>query len=136
MTTVAEAITRHGVAVHDHLPTDVEIPVLTGPQCQGDVAVLPVTTVHPGQPLPAGGVPVVRGEAGGNTHLLLPGSKGVTWAPAVDGDGDLVLGHVTVPAGGVAYLAHPEHSYSGIGPGVYRIGRQREWAGEWRVVAD
>jgi hypothetical protein len=133
--TVADAIDIYGVTIHDHLPTDVTIPVLTGPQCQGDVSVLPVTTTHPGVSLPAAGIPVVRGEAGGNTHTLI-GPDTVTWAPH-DGSADsLTLGHVTVPHGAVAYLAHPEHSYTGIGPGTYRVGRQREWAGEWRTVAD
>ena len=35
-----------------------------------------------------------------------------------------------------AYLAHPEHGYTGIGPGTYRISRQREQADEIRLVQD
>ncbi|NUR64049.1 MAG: hypothetical protein HOV87_36130 [Catenulispora sp.] len=33
---------------------------------------------------------------------------------------------LTVAVGATAYLAHPEHAYSGIGPGTYVLRRQRE----------
>lgn len=33
---------------------------------------------------------------------------------------------LTVAEGSVAYLAHPGHAYSGIGPGTYVLRRQRE----------
>jgi hypothetical protein len=38
----------------------------------------------------------------------------------------LDLGVLTVAEGAVAYLAHPEHAYSGIAPGTYLLRRQRE----------
>jgi len=38
----------------------------------------------------------------------------------------LDLGVLTVAEGAVAYLAHPEHAYSGIGAGTYVLRRQRE----------
>ena len=44
-----------------------------------------------------------------------------------DGDArSLDLGTLTVGPGALAYLAHPEHAYSGIGPGTYVLRRQRE----------
>ncbi len=49
---------------------------------------------------------------------------------------ELLLGHLTVAAGAVAHLAHPEHGYASIAPGNYVIRRQREQADEIRVVAD
>ena len=47
-----------------------------------------------------------------------------------------VLALLTVPEGSIAYLAHPEHAYTGIGPGSYTLRRQREQADELRMVAD
>ena len=49
---------------------------------------------------------------------------------------NLVLALLTVPVGSLAYLAHPEHAYTGIGPGTYTLRRQREKADELRMVAD
>ena len=43
---------------------------------------------------------------------------------------------LTVPDGEVAYLAHPEHGYSGIGPGTYELRRQREQADQLRMIQD
>lgn len=138
MNTLASLIDRHGVDVLDHLDRDVTVPVLTGLQLQGDVAVLPTPNSTPdGIPVPAEGIPVVRGESGGNTHLLLADGP-VTWTPAPERRDPtaLDLGTLSVPVGSVAYLAHPEHAYAGIGPGAYTIRRQREQAEQVRLVAD
>lgn len=143
--TLADLIDTHGVDVHAHLDRGELVPVLTGLQLQGDVAVIPVgPDVAPSgggfpERVPVTGVPVVRGENGGNTHLLLDGRVGgdpVMWDPSSGGPSGLDLGVLTVPAGAVAYLAHPEHAYSGIGPGRYVVRRQREQADEIRLVAD
>jgi len=128
-TTLAET---YGVEVPSHLEAEAEVPLLTGMQRQGDVIVVPIHTDQVGDLVPAGGVPVVRGEAGGNTHLLVAACD-VRWAPVVD---VLMLGVLTVADGAEAYLAHPEHGYMGIGPGCYRVSRQREQADEIRTVAD
>jgi hypothetical protein len=48
----------------------------------------------------------------------------------------LRLGSLEVPEGSVAYLAHPEHAYTGVGPGRYALHRQREMADVIRRVAD
>ena len=132
--TVDEAVARFGVEVLDHLDRQVAVPVLSGAQCQGDVSVLPVAGEPAVTALRAAGVPVVRGEAGGNTHSLHGDGPGVCFDAAPEGG--LALGVLTVPEGSAAYLAHPEHGYLGVGPGTYRVGRQREWASEWRLVAD
>jgi hypothetical protein len=135
--TLASLIDRHGIDVLDHLDRDVAVPIIGGLQFQGDVAVIPAPPVA-GELVPAAGIPVVRGEAGGNTHLLLADGPGVLWAPAPERSGPaaLDLGTVTVPPGSVAYIAHPEHAYTGIAPGSYVIRRQREQAAEIRLVAD
>lgn len=140
MLTVEQAITKFQIEVDPHLDRQVEIPVLTGLQFQGDVAVVPrefgqKTAEQTTDLVPQDGVPVIRGEAGGNTHMLLAQGL-VYYFPRTWAEGSLVLGRVFVPEGSVAYLAHPEHSYAGIGPGTYELRRQREQADEIRMVAD
>lgn len=136
--TIEQAIQTFGVDVDEHLDRQATIPVLDGLQFQGDVAIVPdrmcgqlapATT-----PVPRAGVAVVRGENGGNTHLLL--GERCFFDAGQPGDEDLELGVLTVPAGQVAYLAHPEHAYSGIAPGTYELRRQREQADQIRLVQD
>ena len=80
------------------------------------------------------GVPVVRGEAGGNTHLLVAVEGDVCWRPNTT---DMAIqGTVTVAEGGQAGLIHPEHGLTLIGPGCYSVERQTEQADEIRLVAD
>lgn len=126
-----ELINRYSTDVLEHLDREVNIPVLDTPQIQGDVSILPVTTAPATTPIPRPGVAVVRGEIGGNTHSL----HGDGFFDFAAGEG-LVLGTLTVPDGGEVHMAHPEHGFMGFAPGTYRVGRQREWAGEWRQVAD
>lgn len=137
MHTLATLIDRHGVTVDDHLDTDALVPVNTGLQRQGDVVVVPTPDAQAAAaPVPQNGVPVVRGEAGGNTHTILADGPGVCCDTRQATAQDLTLATLTVPEGSVAYLAHPEHAYTGIGPGTYEIRRQREQADELRIVAD
>lgn len=121
------------------LVDDVEIPVLIGMQRQGDVLVVPQRRgVSNGQPVPPDGIAVVRGEAGGNTHLLVnvaPDAGVVTWRP-IETRSAQDLGEIVVPEGGTAGLLHPEHGATLIGPGSYVARRQREQADEIRLVAD
>jgi hypothetical protein len=136
--TLAALIDHHRVEVLSHLDRDSIVPVLDALQCQGDIIVIPT---RPGkvaglEPVPAAGVVLVRGESGGNTHLLLP-SPGVAFAPAPAQDrGGLALGALVVDDGCEAFVAHPEHGYLGIAAGTYRVGRQRQMADVARVVAD
>lgn len=125
-------IERHGTTVYDWLDREDLVPTICGLQMQGDVAVIPTRpSAKDGTPIPADGVPVVRGENGGHTHLLL---GGVSWAPVENVGQD--LGVVTVRDGDVGYLAHPEHGYLAFGPGAYILRRQREQRDEIRLVAD
>lgn len=134
-TTLAELVTTHGIAVDEHLDQQVTIPVLTGMQRQGDVLVIPRPSLNPAtSKVPAAGTPVVRGENGGNTHAIV--GAGVLCDVSQATARDLRLATLTVPEGEVAYLAHPEHGYMGVGPGTYEIRRQREQADELRVVQD
>lgn len=137
MITVAQLETLTSTRVLGHLDREATIPVLTRAACQGDVSILRVTTPPATTPLPQAGIAVVRGEAGGNTHSLhATTGAGVCFDPADSRGDELTLGTLTVPDGAEAYLAHPEHGFLAVAPGTYRIGRQREWAGEWRMVAD
>lgn len=130
--TLGQAVDTFGVDVLDHLDRQASIPVHSEPQTQGDVRVRPTRPgAAIGEPIPSGGVPVVRGEAGGNTHALV--GEGLWRATPSAG---LQLGELTVPDGAGAFLAHPEHGYLGIGAGTYSIRRQREQADEIRMVQD
>lgn len=134
--TLTQAITRYGVDVLEHLDREAAVPVLAGIQFQGDVAVIPVDPVIAcTTEVPAAGIAVVRGESGGNTHLLLADGP-VRFDQQEASETDLVLGVLEVPEGSTAYLAHPEHAYTGIAPGTYELRRQREQADELRLVAD
>ena len=135
--TNATVLTAHGHRLDAIEYPELEIPVIAGePQRQGDVLVLNVTTAHKGEPL-GKGVTVVRAETNSaNTHTLV--GDGL-WEPNARAtrDDELVQGWLTVPAGGEAFLIHTEeHSALGIGAGTYEIRRQREYAGQWRRVAD
>lgn len=137
MRTLAELIDTHGIEVHDHLNREELIPAHKGLQLQGDVAIIPTRpSPNPGETIPAEGIPVVRGENGGNTHLLLADGPATWHAHRANDLRDLVLGTVTIPDETTGYLAHPEHGYIAIAPGCYQIRRQREQADEIRRVAD
>ncbi len=128
MKTISEVMVPH-CAIPAHLVADAEVPLCAGLQRQGDVLVRPARkSAKAGMPIPAAGVPVVRGENNGNTHLLVGDGS---WAPA---DDLLVLGTVDVRS--ECYLLHPEHGAQGLAPGSYVISRQREQADEIRRVAD
>lgn len=131
--TLAELLGIHPVPVDDHLDRDLTIPVLTGIQRQGDVIIIPRQGAA-ATPVPATGVAVVRGENGGNTHTIV--GHGIYYDVRQASAEDLTLAILTVPDGAVAYLAHPEHGYNGIGPGTYELRRQREQADVLRMVQD
>ena len=134
MATLATLIDSHGVEVLAHLDRQMDVPVSFGLQRQGDVLVKPSPGLGAARtPIPAGGVPVVRGEAGGNTHTLVGAGFCDTRAASA---ADLTLAVLTVPDGSEAFLAHPEHGYLGIGPGTYLVRRQRQQLDEIAMVAD
>ena len=133
--TIDSMTTRTGVTVLDHIDPSADVPVVSVAAAQGDVSILRVTTRPATTPMPAR-VDVVRGEAGGNTHSLHPSGDCFWDAATARSVTDLTLGTLTVPEGSTAVLAHPEHGFLEVAPGTYRIGRQREYAGEWAYVAD
>lgn len=141
--TLAEAIAERGVEVLAHLDRQVTIPIVAGPQAQGDLAILPLAMVdtqvrvRPAATwvdVPAHGVEVLRGAAMGNPHTLLAAPGSCQWTTRVNDAENLALG--VLDASEVAYLAHPEHGYAGIAPGRYVIRRQREQREMITLVAD
>ena len=134
MNTLTKLSTKFNTGSLDHLIEETEIPVLTTAQRQGDVSWWPT---REGQvagliEVKPEGYPVVRGEAGGNTHLLLADGP-VFFAPSRD---LLRLGTLVVPEGSVAHMHHPEHGYNSIGAGTYVMKGQRTQMDEIRRVAD
>lgn len=139
MATLGNILDRAGVGTLGVLDSEVDVPVLTGLQAQGDLIILPrpgrapATTV-----IPTGGVDVVRSEAGGNTHSLLSlDGPGCYWDASTADRSGLVLGTLTVLAGATAFMVHTEeHGANAFGPGTYEVRRQREQADVIRMVAD
>lgn len=135
--TLDEVLTAHEQSVLDHLDRQVTVPVVDFGR-QGDVIVIParmVAATPATTALPKVGFPVVRGENGGNTHLLV-GEGDIRFDQDTASAESLTLGRLTVGAGAVAYLVHPEHGAIGFTPGDYTIRRQREQAEELRLVQD
>lgn len=135
MATFTEILGTAGVTCPDTALADLAVPVLSGPQRQGDVLVIPTDDVFgEASPITTRGVAVVRGEATGNTHLLMGDG---TWTPGDPSGAGVLLGYLTVPDGGEAWLIHTdEHGVNGIGPGRYRLHGKRELADEIRRVQD
>lgn len=136
MATTSELMTVTGVRVGTDQDFDVDIPVFAGLQRQGDVLVRPVAGVTAKSQVPAAGIPVVRGESGGNTHAIFAADGEVFCDTVEASTADLRVATLHVPDGSTAYLGHPEHGFLGIAPGSYEIRRQREMAEEMRMVAD
>lgn len=127
------------------LARELDVPVLSGLQHQGDVSVVPLRMatnyIKPRRPVPVEGVPVLQGESDGNTHLLLASGNVLfdRWERTSSSYVDITritLGCLLVEAGAEAYLDHPEHGNSGIAPGRYVLRRKREMASEFRLVID
>ncbi|TDH45788.1 hypothetical protein E2F47_27630 [Mycobacterium eburneum] len=135
MATTTALMEMTGVQVGTDQDFDLDIPVLSGIQRQGDVLVRPAG-VSAQTAVPAAGTPVVRGESGGNTHAIFAADGDVFCDTTAASTTDLRVATLTVPEGSTAYLGHPEHGFLGIAPGSYEIRRQREMAEEMRMVAD
>jgi hypothetical protein len=142
MHTNTSILSDHGISLDSIEHLDLEVPVISGNQRQGDVYLLKVTRDHSkgAKKITEAGVVVVRAETNSaNTHTLYALTGECLWLPnarATRGD-ELVQGWLTVTDGAEATLIHTEeHNVLGIGAGTYEIRRQREFAGEWRRVAD
>src|ERR1041384_1952448 len=89
---LAEILDIAELSVLDHLELQAAVPVLDGPQAQGDLIVRPasmvpvVTTGHwtRWQPVPREGVELVRGLAGGNPHTLVADPGVCQWTHGFD----------------------------------------------------
>ena len=135
-------LTTQGVSLDNIENLDLEVPILSASQRQGDVLLLKVTRDHTKGATPIGmaGVVVVRAETNSaNTHTLHTLTGECLWLPnaRANRDDELVQGWITVPEAAEAVLTHTEeHNVLGIGPGTYEVRRQREWQGAWARVAD
>jgi len=139
--TLGQLIEKHGFDVLEHLDRDLEIPVHAGLQAQGDLLIIPTDPDRGGRQgdtVPLNGIPVIEAVGGGHEHRLFAGQPGTArFTPSRADGADIGLLECTEPA----YIAHPEHAYTGIAPGTYTLRRQREQADgarfyEQRFVAD
>lgn len=140
---LAELLDKTGLDVLDHLDRQVTVPVLDGPQAQGDLLVLPLAMLDPLTPrggwweLPAEGRELVRGVAGNNPHTLVADRGTCRFTLWVNDPERLAIAAFenTAPA----YLIHPEHGGTGIAPGAWCVRRQRELGAGFRkpvLIAD
>ena len=142
MPTLQDLTQARGFAIDEHLEAEAEIPVNTGIQFQGDLAIIPIGEVEgdiswqPSSLAPVGpaGVEVVRGENGGHTHLLVADPGAATWTADVTDSAGLAIG--VLDAAAPVHILHAEHGATGIAPGRYLLRRQREQADVQRLVAD
>lgn len=128
--TLSDVLTAHDVDVLDHLDRQAAVPIVDFGR-QGDVLVTPERLVPlagtASTSVPPEGIAIVRGENGGNTHLLVAdGDVLFDPVPARVAARSLRLGTLDVRDGAVAFLIHPEHGAIGFAPGRYTISRQRE----------
>lgn len=121
----------------------VDVPVLAGPQRQGDILIVPRAPLGRAEidgmtPIPTEGLSVVRSDVTGNEHVLLADGPGVTFRRHDTSDpNDVLLGVLDVPAGSQAWIVHTdEHGANGIAAGCYTIHGKREQADIVRRVAD
>ncbi|GAA2727813.1 hypothetical protein [Actinocorallia aurantiaca] len=131
--TLASLSRQTGLSVLDHLEQEVTIPVLDGIQAQGDLLVIPLPVVADVVSIradvrwtgvPAGGVELLRGAAGGNPHTLVADPLTCRWTTSINDRLGLALG--LFEASEPVYLLHPEHGATGFVPGTYVVRRQRE----------
>lgn len=129
---LADLLDRSGLDVLDHLERQVAVPALDGLQAQGDLIVIPHALVERTvtlnrwarwEPVPPGGVELVRGVDGRNPHTLVADPGTCRWISVHD---PLRLGIVVFENTAPAYLIHPEHGGSGVAPGRWLVRRQQE----------
>ncbi|HEX3786156.1 MAG TPA: hypothetical protein VHX38_41455 [Pseudonocardiaceae bacterium] len=130
---LAQLLDRTGLDVLDHLEREVTVPIIDGPQAQGDLIVIPfdllgTVTLRPWsgtRAVPAEGVELVRGVAGNNPHTLVADPGTCTWTTGLRDAVGLSIGMFANTA--PAYLIHPEHGGSGVAPGRWLVRRQQEY---------
>ncbi len=140
---LAELLDVTELDVLDHLEREITVPVIDGPQAQGDLIVLPsdmvpvvtLTRWTTWRSVPWHGVELVRGVAGNNPHTLVADPGTCRWTNGVQDPLGLAIALFdnTAPA----YLIHPEHGGTGVAPGRWVVRRQQESGRRRRVlVAD
>jgi hypothetical protein len=145
MTTRQLITDRYGVplSLDDTDAADIDVPILTGPQRQGDVAWFPRPPMTPAErsqavPVPPEGVALVVGEATGNSHTLQSEPAGaILWAPRSPQPGGTLLGICEIPDGAVGWVSHSdEHGHHGIAPDCYEVRGKRTQREEIERVQD
>jgi hypothetical protein len=112
---------------------ETDIPILSAMQRQGDVLIVPLEKNYAEDvasrwliTVPEEGVVLADGGEGGHQHRLFAVSGNVRCRVLNSPDR---AGTLWIDENSSAILAHDEHAYLGIGPGVYEVRRQREHTG-------
>lgn len=130
--TLRQLAEQASIPVLDHLELEARIPLVGGLQAQGDLIVIPERYAHNASvpmyavwlEVPASGVELLRGAAGGNTHTLVADPGACEWTTTVIDRSGLALGMLRTSS--PAYLIHAEHGATGFEPGTYLVRRQRQ----------
>ena len=134
-------VERHaGRSCYDHVSealAEIEVPVIDGPQAQGDLLIVPVARTAGGGAVDVTGpVDIIEAINGGHAHTLVAPDGGCrAHVRRPTGADDLVLATIdnTMPV----YLLHAEHGAMGLAPGSWEMRGQREFdAAEARRIAD
>jgi hypothetical protein len=135
MKTLADLTGVTGQPVDLHLVLDLVIPIDSGLQAQGDLIVVPLAELAGQVRVPAGaawievpadGIELLRGAAGGNAHTLVADPGTCVWTADVEDTSGLTIGVFEAMA--PVYLLHREHGGTGMAAGTYAVRRQREYA--------
>lgn len=133
------------VTFDEHLEHDIDIPIIWGLQAQGDVILIPLAhedfanLARPSTNAtwePVRELAVVRGENGGNTHLVCAAFGEARWTTDIDSRSAAGLDLGILDVINPVHLLHPEHGGMGLGAGLWLFRRQREQLAEIRRVQD
>jgi hypothetical protein len=134
MNTIATLAEKFPIGDLSHLD-DIEIPVSSGPNAQGDLSWFPLRSgkVAGLKPIPQEGVVILSGN-NGHPHTLfsLKGECSV----ALNLTQEQRLATVVVPEGAELLVAHNEHGYHVVGEGTFQFNCAFEYRTELRRLAD
>src|ERR1700744_3759646 len=111
MAVLKDVLDRAAVSIDGVLDAQIDVPILTGAQRQGDVIWIPrPNKAAATTPVPQAGVVVVRAETSTRNYHMIINWDGQCFfdASTSGGESGLILGVLTVPEGASAFVTHSE----------------------------